>query len=35
MANEHRSSDDLAFWAFLLSMIGVGAWIAFVFVFIL
>jgi len=34
MSNE-RTPDQIARWAFLLTIVGVGAWIAVVFVFIL
>ncbi len=34
MANE-RSPDQLAYWTFVLTMVGVGLWIAVAFVFVL
>jgi hypothetical protein len=33
--SKERTPDRIAYWAFLLTLISVGAWIAVVFIFIL
>jgi uncharacterized membrane protein YhdT len=33
--SEDRTPDKIALWAFWLTILGVGLWIAFVFAFIL